>query len=550
MAKLERKITIFSLIFILLLSFILRLNLTQKSFTSNNEAILLTEAIKLSYGERPQPYTASWAPNFVSTWHGYFISVLRAVLFWLSPYNLSLQWLVNTVFGTLTVLLVFILAKQLYGKYVAFLSSTLFAIFPLNVILSRTFYLEIPLTFFIIFSFVIFFYEKKRNKYHIFSAILLGVASIIKIFAILVLLPMFVAMYLSYRKNLRKFFLHSFYFSFIVLLIFATWAFPNLSRIIELKNPTAGFSYFSFSLGIDYYSVYENVVSENYNYLFSRFLLLLITIGFILPFIKKDVNGVILALTALTFLIFFQFLSSNNLLRFHVIMVPIYLILASNAIITIILSKIKRPLNLVFLLIFSIFLINFTYNSLRLDLFGFKLNTGEDYRFDSFASNVLVSPGSNELGSLSTIRFLQKNIKINDSVYLSSPLHYYDSFLWMDTRNIFALPNYDVCTLNQSDDIVCDNQNWKITIQQLRDNSNIGWIAVADSMLYERVFREHTNFHIINYSAELNKNFTQVFSICFPNEQFTKEICDFNKDKHCLADDFMCDYVYKGSSHH
>jgi hypothetical protein len=187
---------------------------------------------------------------------------------------------------------------------------------------------------------------------------------------------------------------------------------------------------------------------------------------------------------------------------------------------------------------------------LRFDFAGLKIYTGETYAFDSFVSNIFIRPDFNEQGALTTVRFLQKNVKINDTIYLSPPLISYYTLIWTNTRNIYSLPNYDVCTLNQSDNVVCDNQNWKNTTEQLRSFSNISWIAVVDYKMYERVFGKHTIFHTVDYSTELNKTFTQVFSICFPNEQFIKERSDFYNVKYSWGAGFMCYYVYNGSLRH
>ena len=93
--------------------------------------------------------------------------------FLMQPAEIALR-LVSVIFGSLTVIGVFFLAKKLYNdNYVALLSSIFTAFSIIHITLSRYVQLEAQLSFFYIIVFYIFwiFLEKRTNK----NAILLGI---------------------------------------------------------------------------------------------------------------------------------------------------------------------------------------------------------------------------------------------------------------------------------------------------------------------------------------------------------------------------------------
>jgi len=102
-----------------------------------------------------------------------WINAISALLLGINEFSLRL---VAAIFGTLTVILVFFLAKRWYTTKEAILASTLIAILPLHVIFSRFAFVDVVATFFIVFA----IYLVEQKKHFVLSGIVFGMAFLTK----------------------------------------------------------------------------------------------------------------------------------------------------------------------------------------------------------------------------------------------------------------------------------------------------------------------------------------------------------------------------------
>ncbi|MHA1617567.1 MAG: ArnT family glycosyltransferase [Candidatus Njordarchaeales archaeon] len=107
------------------------------------------------------------------------------------------------ILGTLTCLIVFFLAKELYDQYTALLSSILIALSTYHIAHSRVATLDVPLTFFYVLTILLFWKGLKNRWYLLFSGIALGLAIATKYTGIY--LYFIIGVYLIIYENLIKY---------------------------------------------------------------------------------------------------------------------------------------------------------------------------------------------------------------------------------------------------------------------------------------------------------------------------------------------------------
>ncbi len=169
------------LVLIVILSILLRL-LFFVGIGFNDDSYYLEFASKIFYGER-------FVPPSTLTW-GVRIGVYYPVIFFwkifgINELSTSAYFLLTSI-GS--ILVAYLLGKELFNKYVGILSAFLLSVFPLNVIYSTQVGPDIPFQFFSSFSILSFIIFEKRNKliYALLSGISLGICYLIKSTVILV----------------------------------------------------------------------------------------------------------------------------------------------------------------------------------------------------------------------------------------------------------------------------------------------------------------------------------------------------------------------------
>ena len=114
---------------------------------------------------------------------------------------------VPVIFGTLSIFVTYLLAKELFDRKVGLVSSLVLALLPFHTVFSRQVLLDVPLSFFVILFlyFVTKFKISERNIYSYWSGVSCGLCLISKEVGI-IMLPIFVAYaFITHTLKLRKF---------------------------------------------------------------------------------------------------------------------------------------------------------------------------------------------------------------------------------------------------------------------------------------------------------------------------------------------------------
>jgi 4-amino-4-deoxy-L-arabinose transferase-like glycosyltransferase len=105
-----------------------------------------------------------------------------------------------TLFGLGCVALVYAIGKTIYNKTTGFFAASLFAFSPWNLLLSRTFLIDVPCLFFSLLSLFVGIIAVRKNSFKLFiiSGLIFAAAFITKFYAIYILIPLFA--YLLYHR--------------------------------------------------------------------------------------------------------------------------------------------------------------------------------------------------------------------------------------------------------------------------------------------------------------------------------------------------------------
>lgn len=165
---------------ILILAFILRFYSLASTNFYPDESVYYFAARWLIEDEISAWYTNSWQPP-MSTW----INYLFVSLFGLNELGMRIS---SVVFGTLTVLVVYFLARLWFNKKIALISALIMAILPLHVIYSRLAFTDVMQTFFLLLSISLAeYYLKKSYKPVLYlSGIAFAISFLIKYNALVV----------------------------------------------------------------------------------------------------------------------------------------------------------------------------------------------------------------------------------------------------------------------------------------------------------------------------------------------------------------------------
>ncbi|MCW3128992.1 MAG: glycosyltransferase family 39 protein [Methanophagales archaeon] len=106
----------------------------------------------------------------------------------------------SAIFGIGGIVITYFLGKELYNKYVGLISSTILLTTPQYLNYSRMGMLDVPITFFIALSILLFWSGLKNSKYFILSGISVGFAIMTK--GVVGLLPFFIVLLFLVLTNL------------------------------------------------------------------------------------------------------------------------------------------------------------------------------------------------------------------------------------------------------------------------------------------------------------------------------------------------------------
>ncbi|RJR31926.1 phospholipid carrier-dependent glycosyltransferase [Candidatus Parcubacteria bacterium] len=250
--------------------------------------------------------------------------LIQNIFFKIFGVSLLSARLPHALFGLLSIIVLYYLAKKLYGIKVALLSSLLLAVSNYHVWTSQSGYIEPIMIFFILLSFLFWLKAKNNSKFFILWALFFGLAILTK-YTALFLLPVFAVILILDKNNFNivkksKFF----YFSvFLFLLLILPLAVYNLMMFktrghFDLQLATL------FGQDLSDWSVLSgqkvgiNLLGNTKGMFFillssSPFMLIIFLAGFVFMlydyFVKKAGKHLLMILT-LIFLILFFILTS------------------------------------------------------------------------------------------------------------------------------------------------------------------------------------------------------------------------------------------------
>jgi hypothetical protein len=527
------------------------LRILHSDILTQDEGAFFTEAAKIAVGLKPIEFTANWAPNFISTRHGYFLTGIRALFYLISP-SVSIQRAITVFFGVLSILLTYLLAYELYDKKVAILSALLVSIFPLHVILSRGLYSEIPISFFILctFLFLVKGMKRKNLKLILLSSIFYSFAVLTKVTALLFFFPIILWILIQRRKMNKKFMIIVISFFILSAITWLTWSIPNFNRIYD---PSISWSLFNFVFKKNIESVKINLTYE-YLWAFS-YSVPLILLSIIFAIWKREYGDLLLVFSIIVFFTFFQFISNTNSIYFHIPIVSLYFILVSRIIVySINFFKTKLffiSISLIMILVFFIFL------CVKTNYLALKFNQGGNYGFNIEYTPILPPNykwtlgyyplGVTEQGMYEAFMHLKELISKHDIVYMQGNLIAYEGLLIEKNITVKNLPWYKY-NCNVSTVEMCYDKNWEENVKKMvRDSSSTRqvWIIIND---YAMGVLKLSNIHFfdsINHSAILDKDFKKVYSSCFPDEKMKKKYWGDTDPSKLGWDMWNCMRIYK-----
>lgn len=154
------------------------------------------------------------------------INALTAIFFKSFPTFSLVAWgrLTSIIFSLASIVMLYLIVKNLIGTQVAFLASAVFAALPFNIYYHRTILPEVPLVFFSLTAIYFFYRWLETNKLSDFSVSLMAeaIGILLKPYILFLALPM---LYLSYRKWGRGLFKQKslYLYMFLALLPFMLW---------------------------------------------------------------------------------------------------------------------------------------------------------------------------------------------------------------------------------------------------------------------------------------------------------------------------------------
>lgn len=110
---------------------------------------------------------------------------------------------VSIAFGSLMVLIIFLLGRELYDDRVGLLAAFFLCIDPIHWICSEKIWMETTMSFFILLAILLFVYGQKQKKYLLFSGLSIGLAMLTKYPGILPLFIIIMYVALAERRNIK-----------------------------------------------------------------------------------------------------------------------------------------------------------------------------------------------------------------------------------------------------------------------------------------------------------------------------------------------------------
>jgi 4-amino-4-deoxy-L-arabinose transferase-like glycosyltransferase len=174
----------------------------------------------------------------ISSYYPPFFHLTTNLFYFILGTSRKIAILTNFFYLFLTLIFIFLLAREVYNKKVALLSVFLFTFYPVITYLTKFYFVDLGLTFFVVSS--LYFLIKTKNFSSFKYSILLGIFSALGMlckwtFIVFIFLPIVYVFFKGKRTNLKFNFL-SFIFTFFI--ISSIWYLPNFFSL--LKNLPSG----------------------------------------------------------------------------------------------------------------------------------------------------------------------------------------------------------------------------------------------------------------------------------------------------------------------
>ena len=276
--------------------------------------------------------------------HPLFFQSLLSIAFALFGIHDIVARTIPVIFGTLTIYVTYLLAKELFDRKVGLVSSLVLALLPFHIVFSRQVLLDVPLSFFVILFlyFITKFKITERNIYSYWTGVSCGLCLISKEVGI-IMLPVFIAYSLiTHTLKLRKF--------VIFLIGFAFGIVPYiLLLLIRSDAVNAFFTYASFQVNREASIYSARYASTLINEAFGYVLSILIIVSVILVLVECRNTGsrkyrdqiLLLIITLGTLFIFYQLLPSQGD-RFLITLMPVGVILGCSFLVTNYINRLNK----------------------------------------------------------------------------------------------------------------------------------------------------------------------------------------------------------------
>ncbi len=141
-----------------------------------------------------------------------------------------------TLFGLGSVLLVYLIGKEWYGKTTGLFAAAIFALTPWQLVFSRTFLIDAQCLFFSLLFLLIGVYAVKQDSIKLFmaSSIVFSLAFATKLYAVFMLVPLAIFYFRYRQKSLRRPYLVFAFFVPLLIFVFAWYQFICQGSVINL----------------------------------------------------------------------------------------------------------------------------------------------------------------------------------------------------------------------------------------------------------------------------------------------------------------------------
>lgn len=268
--------------------------------------------------------------------HPLLLQSLLSVAFGFFGVHDTVARAVPVIFGTLSIFVTYLLAKELFDRKVGLVSSLILALLPFHIVFSRQVLLDVPLSFFVILFlyFITRFKNTERNIYSYWTGVSCGLCLISKEVGI-IMLPIFVAYsFITHTFKLRK---------FVVFIIGFAFAIVPYALLILIRRDAviAFFTYANFQVSREATILSARYASTLINEAFGYVLSILIIVSVLLILIECKSTGsrkyrdqiILLVITLGTLFLFYQLLPSQGD-RFLITLIPIGVILGCSFLVT------------------------------------------------------------------------------------------------------------------------------------------------------------------------------------------------------------------------